>query len=227
MATHSSILVWRIPWTEEPDGLQSMQLQRVGHDWATNTFTFIFSQGSKPSRCSTRWKQNVFPVCSIFLCSSQEEPHRLPGTTYSFWTLPLCLPRALYACFSKHLNPSCTSRFNWNLIYSGNSSFIIELKGISSFSTLWHTWLSSLLITHSYIVLHCYLFIIPVPSLTGWQTFWGRASLPEKQTTPKFSGLKYHQFYFISWFPVQEFRHSLSWAVLLFHVKSTEVYRGH
>ena len=32
MATHSSILVWRIPWTEEPGGLQSMGLQRVGHD---------------------------------------------------------------------------------------------------------------------------------------------------------------------------------------------------
>ena len=32
MATHSSILVWRIPWTEEPDGLQSMGLQRVRHD---------------------------------------------------------------------------------------------------------------------------------------------------------------------------------------------------
>ena len=33
MATHSSILAWRIPWTEEPDGLQSIGLQRVGHDW--------------------------------------------------------------------------------------------------------------------------------------------------------------------------------------------------
>ena len=32
MATHSSILAWRIPWTEEPGGLQSMELQRVGHD---------------------------------------------------------------------------------------------------------------------------------------------------------------------------------------------------
>ena len=32
MATHSSILAWRIPWTEEPGGLQSMGLQRVGHD---------------------------------------------------------------------------------------------------------------------------------------------------------------------------------------------------
>ena len=42
MATHSSILTWKIPWTEEPGGLQSMGLQRVWHDWPTNTFTFIF-----------------------------------------------------------------------------------------------------------------------------------------------------------------------------------------
>ena len=32
MATHSSILAWRTPWTEEPGGLQSTGLQRVGHD---------------------------------------------------------------------------------------------------------------------------------------------------------------------------------------------------
>ena len=43
MATHSSILAWRIPWTEEPGGLQSTGLQRVGHDWTTNTFTFPLS----------------------------------------------------------------------------------------------------------------------------------------------------------------------------------------
>ena len=35
MATHSSILAWRIPWTEEPGGLQSTWSQRVGHNWAT------------------------------------------------------------------------------------------------------------------------------------------------------------------------------------------------
>ena len=41
MTTHSSILARRIPWTEEPDGLQSMGLQRLGHDWATNTHPWI------------------------------------------------------------------------------------------------------------------------------------------------------------------------------------------
>ena len=38
MATHSSIPDGKIPWTEEPGGLQSMGLQRVGHDWETNTW---------------------------------------------------------------------------------------------------------------------------------------------------------------------------------------------
>ena len=36
MATHSSILAWRIPWTEEPGGLESTGSQRVGDDWATS-----------------------------------------------------------------------------------------------------------------------------------------------------------------------------------------------
>ena len=39
VAIHSCILAWRIPWTEEPGRQQSMGSQRVGRDWATNTFT--------------------------------------------------------------------------------------------------------------------------------------------------------------------------------------------
>ena len=35
LATHSSILAWTIPWTEEPGGLQYMGSQRTGHDWVT------------------------------------------------------------------------------------------------------------------------------------------------------------------------------------------------
>ena len=48
-APHSSILAWRIPWTEEPGRLQSMGLQIVGHHWATNTFTFTCKV------CGTFW----------------------------------------------------------------------------------------------------------------------------------------------------------------------------
>ena len=39
MATDSSILAWRVPWTEEPGGLLFMWSQRVGHDWVTNRHT--------------------------------------------------------------------------------------------------------------------------------------------------------------------------------------------
>ena len=39
MATHSSILAWKIPWTVKPGGLQSMGSQRVGHDWVTKQTT--------------------------------------------------------------------------------------------------------------------------------------------------------------------------------------------
>ena len=49
-ASYSSILVWRIPWMEEPGGLQSVGLQRVKQDWATHTSTvFTFSPQSCPS----------------------------------------------------------------------------------------------------------------------------------------------------------------------------------
>jgi len=37
MATHSSILAWKISWTEKPGGLQSVGSQRVEHDWVTNS----------------------------------------------------------------------------------------------------------------------------------------------------------------------------------------------
>ena len=46
LATHSSILAWRIPWTEGSGGLQSVGLQRVRHDRATYTFTFSLLDGS-------------------------------------------------------------------------------------------------------------------------------------------------------------------------------------
>ena len=41
MATHSSILAWRIPWAEEPGGLQSTGSQRVGHNWVTSLSFFL------------------------------------------------------------------------------------------------------------------------------------------------------------------------------------------
>ena len=41
MATHFSILAWRIPWTEEPGGLHNMESQRIRHDWLIHLYIFI------------------------------------------------------------------------------------------------------------------------------------------------------------------------------------------
>ena len=51
VVTHSSTLAWRIPWTEEPGRLESMGLQGVWHDWATNTSTFL-NFHTPQSKCS-------------------------------------------------------------------------------------------------------------------------------------------------------------------------------
>ena len=47
MATHSSILAWRIPWTEEPGGLWSKGSQRVRHDRVTDTTTTPTTKGRR------------------------------------------------------------------------------------------------------------------------------------------------------------------------------------
>ena len=57
MANHSGIPAWKIPGTEETDGLQSMGSQRVGHDWGTNTFTNGVITHLEPDvlECEVKW----------------------------------------------------------------------------------------------------------------------------------------------------------------------------
>ena len=53
MATHSSTLAWKIPWTEEPGRLQSMGSLGVGHDWATSLSLSCIGEGNgNPLQCS-------------------------------------------------------------------------------------------------------------------------------------------------------------------------------
>ena len=75
MATHSSILAWRIPWADEPGGLQSMGSQRVRHYWETNTFTslsrFMFHilhlSVSHSALSNSLWPHGLYPA--RLLCS--------------------------------------------------------------------------------------------------------------------------------------------------------------
>ena len=73
MATHSRILAWRIPWTEEPGRLQSMGSQRVGHDWVTNTFSL--------------WKKERQPrFYLLWLDASQYEWGWSAGLSHTVWS---------------------------------------------------------------------------------------------------------------------------------------------
>ena len=69
MAPHSSTLAWKIPWTKEPSGLQSMGSLRVGHDWATSLSLFTF----------IHWRREWQPT-----------PVFLPGESQGWWSLVGC-----------------------------------------------------------------------------------------------------------------------------------------
>ena len=73
MATHSGILAWRIPWTEQPGGLQSMGSQRVRHDWATSLSLLTFMH----------WRRKWQPT-PVFLPEEFHGQRSLKG--YSPWS---------------------------------------------------------------------------------------------------------------------------------------------
>ena len=71
MATHSSTLAWKIPWTEEPGRLQSMGSQRVGHDWQTTLFVREFTNERKHLHVGWKWTKlfvdsGSLPVVTVF-----------------------------------------------------------------------------------------------------------------------------------------------------------------
>ena len=61
MATHSSVLAWRIPWMGEPVGLPSMGSHRVGHDWSDLKLirTYCIAQGTLLSTQWSTWEKNL------------------------------------------------------------------------------------------------------------------------------------------------------------------------
>ena len=97
MATHSSTLAWKIPWTEEPGRPQSMGSQRVRHDWVTSLSLSFSSCGEQgllsscaawPSHCSGH------SCCGLQCCSSQAPEHRL--SSCGTWASPMEKERATH-----------------------------------------------------------------------------------------------------------------------------------
>ena len=104
MATHSSILAWRIPWTEEPGGLQLKRSQRVGHDWANkHTHHIIFLFYVKYSAC--------YRNTNLLLIRSEESGRAMVrhGPRYSAFSFLRILCISFHSGFSNlHSHWLCT-----------------------------------------------------------------------------------------------------------------------
>ena len=86
MVTHSSILAWKIPWTEEPGGLQSKGLQRVGHDRVTSLSLFHFQD------CHSFFPRSKHLLISWLQSPSAVilEPKKIKSVTVSIVSPSIC-----------------------------------------------------------------------------------------------------------------------------------------
>ena len=150
MAAHSSILARRIPWTEEPSGLWSTGLQRVGHNWATNMQIFILVlylvNILKPTELNTLKGSPLYVNCLTYnkrrwgerQIAARETglyPHSLPGSSYSTSHLHLW-PR------SRH-RPRKSS-FQFTLVWTESPSFTGKGKSAITFAAKVMTFRSHL-----------------------------------------------------------------------------------
>ena len=111
MATHSSILAWRIPWTEEPGGLQSVGSQRVGHDWATS-LSLSQSLALRPAAFSSPGSLLEMQIPPVLLLdqfckvrNSGDEVKQAPGDSDGRWR-----PASALSC-SSHWHCSFSVNF--------------------------------------------------------------------------------------------------------------------
>ena len=95
MATRSSILAWRIAWTEEPGGLQLMGLKRIRHYWANLTLTHIHCsvpQMTPVSQCLAGGQQywyhlGAYLICSLLCLTPDVLKHHVHFARVSRWFL--------------------------------------------------------------------------------------------------------------------------------------------
>ena len=123
MATHSSVLAWKIPWTEEPCGLWSMGSQGVRLDWETNTLTFKSNLNSEAVR--------------RYLCFLRDVFLEWDGVDAWIWVLEQrWLTRDVHACAVAQLCATLCAAMNCSLpgssVYGIFQARILEWVAVSS-----------------------------------------------------------------------------------------------
>ena len=140
MAPHSSTLVQKIPWTEEPGGLQSMGSLRVGHDWVTLLSLFTFMH----------WRRKRQPTPVFLPGESQGRGSvvgcRLWGRTESHMTeVTYFRPVSLMNTDTKLLNTVIANRIqqdNKRIRHHNQVEFMPGMQGFFNIhKSVWHTTL--------------------------------------------------------------------------------------
>ena len=140
--THSSTLAWRIPWREEPGGLQSMGSHRLGHGWVINTHPSPWSFRHMP-KFSTGFRECLVPVHQKDVCILRTKGEQLLGAWRAAGGAPTSLPptsplpllRPLCSPLSTQSADLGAPRF-YDLIGAGDSSVKDNLNKIP-----WGEWL--------------------------------------------------------------------------------------
>ena len=114
MATHSSILAWKTPWTEDPGRLQSMGLQRVGHDWATSLHFTSY-------RAERTWSWSFLP-CWLQPLKNQENPPSIyMRLSFAFFICCCCFVHAHHTSFLCSWGDQTNPKGNQPWIFSGRT----------------------------------------------------------------------------------------------------------
>ena len=193
MATHSSILAWKTPWTEESGGLHSMGSQRVRHDWSNLALTYMIVMVN----CGLRKAFSYLPVnpspywTSVWGC----ELHRCFWLTPVIWLFPLPpffpLAAALSVCIleahpllicppthsSHHMRKDGCRKLvrgefissSLDVISESHSGQVLSLKGkILLHKKLWTHFKTVYIPPPPPPLAHCHLLSSPLPEPPGY-----------------------------------------------------------
>ena len=153
MAPHSSTLAWKIPWMEEPGGLQSMGSLRVGHDWATS-LSCIGEGNGNPFQCSCpenprdrepgglpsmgshrvglNWSDLAAAAVTLRLNISGTLPNPISGSAnLIIRTKNLKVLVRIYYPFSNFLDKTQPSEHMWNIAVSTGVCVFVHAKTLS------------------------------------------------------------------------------------------------
>ena len=168
MATHSSVLAWRILWTEEHGRLQTKGLQRVGHNWVTNTSTFVpVVLGSclwQLLLCKTVLVRSVRSLCTPMDCS-------LPSSSVHGTSQARILEWFVISSSrgsSRHRDWTCVSCITGRCLITEPPGIVKWYFSISIFPSTFINWKSSIRKSYPFSLISSFNQLFVYITINSW-----------------------------------------------------------